>query len=85
MHDPDTLYSLPIRSLARIQHTHTRTLTHIHTHTGHMGDLDGMKKHINDAVGMLDGLDRSTVSRHSLASAYHRLATSYMANVSVRK
>ena len=50
-----------------------------------MGDLDGMKKHINDAVGMLDGLDRSTVSRHSLASAYHRLATSYMANVSARK
>ena len=41
-----------------------------------------MKKHMSDAADRLQNLDRRNLSTHSLASAYHKLATSFMSIVS---
>ena len=47
-----------------------------------MNDEEGMRHQIDHAVGLYDSLETSRVSEHSLASAYHILATSFMTTVS---
>ena len=50
--------------------------------SGHLNDKEGMTEQINHAVALYEGLDTFGVSEHSLASAYHKLAISYLTTVS---
>lgn len=50
--------------------------------SGHLNEIEAMKKHMSNAADRLQNLDRRNLSTHSLASAYHKLATSFMSIVS---
>ena len=55
---------------------------HVKLQLGRLNDEEGMRHQIDHAVGLYDSLETSRVSEHSLASAYHILATSFMTTVS---
>ena len=54
-------------------------------HTGYLGDHDGMIEQVAAAADRFQTLDLTGVSPHSLASAYHKLATSFMTTVSTHE
>ena len=55
---------------------------HVKLQSGRLNDEEGMRHQIDHAVGLYDSSETSRVSEHSLASAYHILATSFMTTVS---
>ena len=49
---------------------------------GHLGDVDMMKEHIEDALTLIGALNVPGVSELTLASVYHKLASSFLSSVS---
>jgi hypothetical protein len=45
---------------------------------GYSGNTGAMQTAINEAALVFDAVDRTHVSEHSLASVYHKLATTYL-------
>ena len=49
---------------------------------GHLGDADMMKEHVEEALTLIGALNGPGVSKLTLASVYHKLASSFLSSVS---
>lgn len=49
---------------------------------GHLGDADMMKEHVEEALTLIGALNIPGVSKLTLASVYHKLASSFLSSVS---
>ena len=72
-------FSSPSSSIACPQHP----LLSLHSCTvGHLGDAEMIKEHVNEAVTLIGALNCPGVSKLTMASAYHKLASSFLSSVS---
>lgn len=72
-------FSSPSFSVAWSQHP---VLSLLSCTVGHLGDAEMIKEHVDEAVTLIGALNGPGVSKLTMTSAYHKLASSFLSSVS---